>query len=425
MSVHSRLLIRDYDNIRHILRDVYIFGCYTRNDFQQQGIGSRKLDNELYRIREYLPDSLIQERRVNRQKIMYCSYHMLDGTDSCIADTYRNKSFTELDIMSYFRILRCLGSHEEMTLQEMANAIPDRNEGVLFDKDTLYPKLEELVEKGLVDRSAGSDGVRYRLSTDIWADYSDEELLDIYQLLDFTKNTAPLEAPYYLLQRKLRLYLYSERGIAPNDKQVFCYKHNHLFNALDNEVMLACLRGIHSGKLLRIIHRNKGLDTESIAVPVKLVHDALYGRQYLLCFDRARDSMSVIRLDRVQEMQEVGDWSEQERSMVEHWLSMTDLCWCMANPEQKPVKVEILFTFDEEQEAFILNRIYKEGHGGTVRRIAPGRYHYEIQVKDPVEMIPWIRSFGERARVLSSGEDRIEDRIHQDWRRAWEKYADI
>lgn len=29
----SSLLIRDYENIRQILRDIYIFGCFSRDDF--------------------------------------------------------------------------------------------------------------------------------------------------------------------------------------------------------------------------------------------------------------------------------------------------------------------------------------------------------------------------------------------------------
>ena len=56
----SVLLIRDYENIRQILRDIYIYGCFTRDDFIEMGISGRKYDNEQRRISAYLPDKLIR-----------------------------------------------------------------------------------------------------------------------------------------------------------------------------------------------------------------------------------------------------------------------------------------------------------------------------------------------------------------------------
>ena len=52
----STLLIRDYDNIRRILRDIYIYGCFSRDDFIEMGISGRKYDNEQRRINAYLPE---------------------------------------------------------------------------------------------------------------------------------------------------------------------------------------------------------------------------------------------------------------------------------------------------------------------------------------------------------------------------------
>ena len=49
-------------------------------------------------------------------------------------------------------------------------------------------------------------------------------------------------------------------------------------------------------------------------------------------------------------------------------------------------------------------------------------YRYEIEVGDPTEMIPWIRSFGERAKVISSGDYKIEEQIKANWKKAVEKY---
>lgn len=40
-------------------------------------------------------------------------------------------------------------------------------------------------------------------------------------------------------------------------------------------------------------------------------------------------------------------------------------------------------------------------------------------------MIPWIRSFGERAKVISSGTALTEKTIAEDWERAAKKYESL
>ena len=73
---NSVLLIRDYENIRQILRDIYIYGCFTRDDFIEMGISGRKYDNEQRRISAYLPDKFIQKRRVDKKVlfVLFVSY---------------------------------------------------------------------------------------------------------------------------------------------------------------------------------------------------------------------------------------------------------------------------------------------------------------------------------------------------------------
>ena len=94
-------MIRDYENIRRILREIYIFGCFTKDDYIEMGFSSRKVDKEQQRIGAYLPDKFIKKRRVNKKVIQYCRYNISDSTRNYLAETYRNKSFTMLDILSY------------------------------------------------------------------------------------------------------------------------------------------------------------------------------------------------------------------------------------------------------------------------------------------------------------------------------------
>ena len=88
MMKRSNLLIRDYNDIRRILRDIYIFGCYSREDFINRGISGRKYDNEQRRINAYLPDGFIKKRRENGRVLYYCSYDLNKGDGKYLAENY-------------------------------------------------------------------------------------------------------------------------------------------------------------------------------------------------------------------------------------------------------------------------------------------------------------------------------------------------
>lgn len=414
----SNLLIRDYDDIRPILRDIYIFGCFSRDDFIQKGMSGRKYDNEQRRISAYLPEKFIRKRRVNKKVFLYCSYDMGDSAENYLADTYRNKSFTVLDIMSFFFIQQLLYKNGEMSAVELLEEIPVLNQKTVFTKDNLRVKLDELVDRGyIVSRKEGRN-VYYRLSGDMWEEFSEKELIDICLYLQFMKNVSPIEMPYYFLEHKLRLYLQCERKVNIKEESIFSFKHSHLFNSLDNEILLDVLRGCEDNKQLQIETCHQTI----LVNPIYIIHDSTYGRQYLYCKECDQERTRIIRIDKIDSVDVLDNSSKESGKAKDTFL---DEVWCTSGVGKKLEEVVIEFRFDEKSEAYILRRIEKEGHGGVIRKIEDGCYEYRIMVRDPKEMIPWIRSFGERAKVVFSGTSNIEETIQQDWKKALDKYEAI
>lgn len=421
----SMLLIRDYENIREILRDIYIFGCFSRDDFIEKGYSGRKYDNEQRRISAYLPEKFIQKRRVNKKVLLYCKYGISDSTRNYLAETYRNKSFTLLDVLAYFYVMQILGNCERMTLPEILNQIPCCNDEIEFTKDNLRVKLDELVENGLLNTEKDGRNINYFLNDDLWSDFSNDELKDIYSYLEFLKNICPLEMPFYFLQRKLKLYLYSSRNIMISDLDGFQFKHNHIFNSLDNDVLLTCLIAIRTHMALQVKKKGHDGDVEFETLPIKVIHDSTYGRQYLLCYNSAAGIATTIRIDKIKAAKCSKNQSDEEKKAINEYIDFDEISWCTSLKVGKQEEIVIRFYFDEITERYILNRIKKEGHEGTITKINNGVYEYRILVSDPNEMVPWIRSFGERAKVISSGEFETENLILEDWKRAVEKYESI
>lgn len=418
---NSILLIRDYENIRKILRDIYIFGCFSRDDFIERGISGRKYDNEQRRINAYLPEHFIQKRRENRKVLQYCSYKIEDNGDNYLADTFRNKSFTLLDIMAFFFVQQILSEEEGLTIAELLERLPDGNSEVVFTKDNIRIKLEELQQRGYIVARKERRNIRYYLTEDIWRDFSDEELENILIYLDYKRNSSPIEMPYYFLYRKLKLYMFAERGISL-DTKIFQYKHNHQFNVLDNDILLCALQGIAQGVVLRAKVSVRENIVMSDIIPVQVIHDSVSGRQYLIGIKEEERNLLVLRIDKIEELVPGRGLSEEEKQMVNAQTGFEQECWCASGAETAVTDIEIAFSFHEETEKYIYNRIVAEGHNGTIDKVKDGEYIYRNQFRDLGEMIPWIRSFGERARVLSSGASEIEKVIAQDWDKAVKKY---
>lgn len=78
---------------------------------------------------------------------------------------------------------------------------------------------------------------------------------------------------------------------------------------------------------------------------------------------------------------------------------------------------------DEEREPYILQRLRREGRGGTVEPIEPGLWRYTTQVSDTGEMMHWVKTFiGRIVSLEGDGQDAIK-RFYDDIRRLAELYG--
>lgn len=421
----SKLLIRDYSDIRDILRDIYIFGCFSRDDYISKGISGRKYDNEQRRITSYLPEKFIKKKRAGKKVLPYCSYMMAETPENFLAETYRNKSFTMLDFMTYFFALSILNTESGMGLSEILQVIPEENDEVIYTKDNLRKKLDELIDKGLIISEKVGKKVVYRVVEDCLADFKTDELVNLYWLLEFMKNVVPIEMPFFFLQKKLKLYLYAERNLEVGEIHAFQYKHNHLFNVLDNEVILSALKAIHSSKMLFIRYLYRGQEQTDKVVPVKIIHECTYSRQYLLYYDVVEERIRTKRIDKIISGEIKEPIEETVIKKAQREAKSIENAWCISNVGQVPEEVRIEFHIDENSEQYVLDRVKREGKGGELKQLHDGVYLFTIKVSDSLEMTPWIRSFGERAKVVHSKDGLLEKHLIEDYERAIAKYETI
>ena len=90
-----------------------------------------------------------------------------------------------------------------------------------------------------------------------------------------------------------------------------------------------------------------------------------------------------------------------------------------------PVVLDIFTGPDRNDSGRIISRIKCEGGKGKITRLDEYHHVYETEVIRPLEMIPWIRSFGSTVKVRRSSEHDLYERIKEDWEMALKKYDDI
>ena len=268
--------------------------------------------------------------------------------------------------------------------------------------------------------------VLYYLSEDEFAEFSVEELKQIYLFLDFVKNTVPLEMPYVFLQERLQMYMLM-KGIECPKESVFQIKHSHLFNVLDNEILLQIIQAIYEQRSVKI-KRIRGDDISEV-IPIRIIHDCSYGRQYLLCVEYSGNvdigPARMIRLDRINDVLPGIKIDVALSTKATEEIKNAEQCWCTSGLRDPIHRVLIEIITTEKSEPYIIRRLYREGHGGSITKTANGIYQYRIYVKDPLEMTPWIRSFGEYMRVIDDDGTGLAERISTDWKAAVKKYETL
>lgn len=423
--------IKKHSTIRNILKNIYIYGCYDKEQLVELcNISDKKYDNETRRIRFFINRNNLVEIRRGRNKIVSFRYDRNTDPYNFLSDSYKIKTFTPLDISLFFYLQQLLNRGEELTVNELADAIGEFNEEI--NQLTIQRKLNELTELGLVEVHGSTRPRTYRIKEDFFADFTEEELLAIYQAVSFYKNLSPIGIRGQFLQDTLASYLKLERELEPPEEP-FLFRHGFLYRILNDEIVNQLCAAYQSHCLTELTFMN---GKKRKVVPIRLVNEFQFGRQYLFCYDLKTGKPSYLRLDRIEEVTVSGQ--HYDPSSYEKWVGLIPCSWCASLPSgtgeaypEQLILVQVDFLFhelpreDAESETYILDRLMREKRTGTITRIGEGHYLYEIKVLDPVELVPWIRSFGHFARVRQSNAHDLPAKILKDLEESLRNYGII
>ena len=158
-------LIKNFNNIRDYMREFFVYGFKTREEYTQKS--PRSYDDGRRRIESYLGEA-VQFRQEDKGKVTFIS---LDGrrlTHNPLYKAFKAKSFTDKDITLHFILLDVLADGQEHTLNDLQDALADYTadfrEPLEVDASTLRTKLREYAQLGLITERKEGRTAYYRLT---------------------------------------------------------------------------------------------------------------------------------------------------------------------------------------------------------------------------------------------------------------------
>lgn len=425
--------IKDFDEIRSILKNICIFGCYGKEQLiSMEHISDSKYDKDIRRIKYFINNSNRMENRIQRKKVLGLKYDRYDNIGNFLIKSYKIKTFSPQDINLYFFILQILSREQkELSINEIILIIQDEvlnesnDDGISYRM--LRDKLEEMEIMGFV-KSNQSSPVKYKLEENILQKFTLEEMNQLHQLLYFYRNVTPISVPAYFSQETIKNHLLYFQGDDCSSKDIFLFKHIFLQNILNDEIIYIILNAQNNHNKIQFIYNDK-TEKKIIAIPLKIILDCHFGRQYIFCYDVDLGKPQTYKINRISKVSALDD--KFIPCDYEKYFELVNKSWSMTqineldNPmEETVILVEIDFYIDDNKE-YILKQLMSEKRQGIAKKVSENHWLFSIQVISPLEMIPWIRSFGEYAKVRRSEKHDLADRIEADWKEVLIEYGVI
>lgn len=404
-----RELIKSFSKSREYVRDFFVYGFKTRDEFD--GWSSRTYDNERRRLESWLSD-FVRQDYTEKGKNIYLSI------DSNLLDTnplyqvWKAKSFTDNDIMLHFYILDYLRESGNETADEITDGILEQY-GVVFESQMVRRKCNEYAKDGMLAKEKSGKTILYRLNPPF------KELLDKYPVLEDAIKLYQLSSPLGIVGNTIM-----DNVSSYND--LFRIKHNFFVHTLEDEILLSLLQAMHEEKSVGItIKSTKSENIQTTeGVPLKIFISTRTGRRFLCLYLTERKRFTCARLDAIKEVK-IKECYSDYREVSQKLEYNKNFAWGVSfqNDGQMHLEhVKLTLHIHETSEAYILNRLEREGKGGVVKHISQDTFTYETDVFDANEMLPWIRSFTGRIIDIESDCKKLNPTFKRDFATMYKMY---
>lgn len=401
-------LIKNFNKIRDYMRDFYVYGFKSRDDYTKKS--ARSYDNEKRRIESWLGDYM-KFRQTADGKNVFLSIDSRVSRHNPLYKAWKTKSFTDGDIALHFLIMDILEDGQELSLVDIATQVDEYlaafENARVFDASTIRKKLNEYVKEGLLVSRKNGKTMLYR-RTDAFE-------MPSADILDFFSETAPCGVIGSFLE---------DRTDEIADR--FAFKHHYITGAMDSEVLCIILEAIHEKRniTVELMNRKKDRMTETDVVPLRVMISVQSGRQYMMAYNPHFKRISAYRLDNIVTVKS-GEPADRFDELRVKLNGMQKHMWGVATDSPSGNRMEhIEFTVQySDGEQHIPKRLEREKRIGQLEYIDEHTCRFSADVYDASELIPWIRTFICRITDISISNKVLEIQFKEDLRTMYEMYG--
>ncbi len=411
MSSYSEL-IKNFEKIRSYMREFYIYGFKSRDEYNQKSV--RSYDDERRRMESWLGDYM-SFSRTSEGKNVFISIDSRVSQHNPFYKALKAKSFTNGDITLHFILFDILHSPEVvLSLPEILEQIDEFLSGfdnpMVFDESTVRKKLNEYIRQGIVVGQKDGRKMLYRRAGDV-------ELSDITDALNFYSEVAPCGViGSFLLDKQEKKY------------DSFGFKHHYITSAMDSGVLAMLFKAMREKSIVTVsnMSRRSSELCKNRIIPLRIFISVQSGRQHLLAYQPDFNSIKSFRVDYLSDVkiEEPTPRFDELRAELDE---MQTKMWGVAakhNCHGRERIEHVEFTVKvAENEEYIVRRLEREKRIGTVRKIDEQTYRFVADVYDTSEMIPWIRTFICRITELHFSNEALESQFKRDIEEMYRMYG--
>lgn len=407
----ARDFVSDYNKIRCILRDIFIYGCFTVDDFERKGISKSKYNQDKKKIMAFLDDRYINFQTINGKRALYFDTNMFTATCNYLIDSFMMKSFVDTEAIWIIKLLQIFSDEAKMLNSKgILETVGDET-----DITTLYRRLKMMVENGYLCEKMEKGEMKYYISKDIFENLDDEEIEKIIIAVDFFKNIKYPATCGGFLQDTLKRYMELRTGEAYMYESPFLIKHNHFSHVLDDDILWGILPAIYNRNNIKLTYIKNNQQTEVCTNPLKIIADEKYGRRYL--FAVKDEKANIFRLDRISNIA-LGSEKFQlpQADFFEEQLgkSFTGATLPLSGNTHK-----VVLRIKED----VLEKIKGEINIYKVSFYNNDEYIVELDVNNPTELKPWLRTYMGKVMVVPTEDSTLAQEMQQEleqWRKKYE-----
>lgn len=402
-------LIKSFPKTREYVRDFFVYGFKTREEFK--GKSPRTYDNERRRIESWLSGFVKRDYTEKGKNISLAIDSNLLDTNP-LYQVWKTKSFTDNDIMLHFFLLDMLSDTGGMTIEEITDGILNDYE-VFFDVQMVRRKCNSYVKEGLLHKEKHGKDLLYLKNPDF------KDTLAQFPMLESALQFYQLSAPLGIVGNTVLDTISSKN-------ETFRVKHSFFVHTLEDEILLELLNAMRQQFSVELMIRGSKSSNEStmLGVPLQIFTSTRTGRRFLCLYLAKSKRFTCVRMDSIKKVQPA-ELAPDYKTLREMLMKNHDHLWGVSfqNGGRTHLEtVKLTLHIKEGAEHYILERLTREGKGGTINHIAPDTYTYEKEVFDSNEMLPWLRTFTGRILDVDCSTSRLKSLFYSDMEAMYQMY---